>query len=270
MAQPIRCAKSGNAWTANELRAYNIEVCSQSAKSFFGYPLPTLDGIDPLFVSATVDTDGLTHSTDRLLRYLVLASKANPGQGSAISDFSEALLSELGYEEDGTILRYRYAIPLAICGNTRKLARTGVCLVHVNAMILLIIQGGDTTISPRVREARVIAGAIAAFQCNNHVRDQLGKPLLSSMTIPCITMIGTCPIFYKIPVTKELSEAVITAQYPTQTTLVTKCVVSSRSGHLREGMEVPDFREAALQHFVAFRALAKHFWSAFLCDGNGV
>ncbi len=230
MEHLIRRAKSGRAWTANELLAYNIQVHSQSAETFFGHPLPTLDGIDPLLVSGTINTDGTTDRTDRLLQYLHLTLEADADQSFAIDDFAEELLRQLDYQERGTLLRYHYAIPLAICGDTRRLAQTGVCLAHQNTMILLIIQEDIPAISRRAPEAQVIAEAIAAFQHNNSVRDRLGEPLLASMTVPCITMVGTRPTFYKVPVTQELSQGVITAQYPTQTTVVTKCIVSSPSG----------------------------------------
>jgi hypothetical protein len=76
-------------------------------------------------------------------------------------------------------------------------------------------------------------------------------------------MIGTRPIFCKVPVTAELSDAVAKGQYPQSTTVVQKCVVASNSRRLSEGMETPDFRQLALQHYTAFRTLAQSHWSAF-------
>src|ERR1700729_91980 len=93
---------------------------------------------------------------------------------------------------------------------------------------------------------------------------RLGVPEARSMVIPCITMIGTRPIFYLVPVTQELSEAVATAQYPLRPTTVRKCVVTSPSRRLSEGMETPEFRQLALRHFAAFRTLAEGYWSAFM------
>jgi hypothetical protein len=84
------------------------------------------------------------------------------------------------------------------------------------------------------------------------------------MIIPCIAMIGTRPIVYLVPVTRDLSEAVATAQYPLSPTVVKKCVVASNSRRLSEGMETPDFRQVALQHYTAFRTLAEAHWSAFV------
>ena len=89
-------------------------------------------------------------------------------------------------------------------------------------------------------------------------------PELDSMIIPCITMISTHPIFYKILVTLQLSQAVITAQYPNQTTIITKCVVALTTRRLSKDIEVLEFQKIALQNFVAFWDLAKECWSKYM------
>jgi hypothetical protein len=142
--------------------------------------------------------------------------------------------------------------------------RQTFALVQGSSTILLVVQEDKTTVSVRDPEPQVIAEAIATFQCNNRIRARLGEPELDSMTIPCIAMIGTRPIFYLVPVTRELSEAVATAQYLLSPTMVKKCVVASNSRRLSEGMETPDFRQVALRHYTAFRTLAEAHWSAFM------
>jgi len=267
MANLIRSAKSGSDWTTNDLLAYNISVSSQSPNNFYGQPLPTvesLSSLDPNLLSGTLDTQGLSDGTYRLLQYLDLASRANSGQESAIDDFAREILRTLGYEKRGLLLRSRYAIPLMISGDPKRSAQTDVCLVQGSSTILLVVQEDKTAVSVRDPEPQVIAEAIAAFQSNNRIRARLGEPQLNSMTIPCITMVGTRPIFYLVPVTRELSEAVATAQYPLCSTVVKKCVVASNSRRLSEGMETPDFRQVALQHYTAFRTLAEAHWSAFM------
>jgi hypothetical protein len=194
MANLIRSAKSGSDWTANDLLANNIRVSSQSADSFYGIPLPPLSGLstlDPHLVSGTLSTQGLSDETDRLLQYLNLASRAIAGQESAIDDFAREILRVLSYERRGLLLRSRYTIPLLICGDPNQSAQTDVCLIHSSSTILLVVQVDKTTISPRDPEPQVIAEAIATFQCNNRTRVRLGQSELDSMTIPCITMIGT-------------------------------------------------------------------------------
>ncbi|KAH9003456.1 hypothetical protein EDB86DRAFT_3062906 [Lactarius hatsudake] len=114
-------------------------------------------------------------------------------------------------------------------------------------------------------EPQVIAGAIAAYQHNNEKRQTRGLPALDAMTIPCITMVGTRPTFYVVPVTQALSVAVVTGQYPKGPTEALKCVTFL--GHNRrsnEGMETPEYRRLAFQWFVAFKILARGYWKTFL------
>lgn len=107
-------------------------------------------------------------------------------------------------------------------------------------------------------EAEVVAAAIAAFQHNNSKRRSHGLAPLEAMTIPCITMAGTRPTFYLVPVTTALSEAVITGQYPAAQMRVRMCAtVATRSG---AGMEDVGYRELALGRFLAFKVLAKSHW----------
>src|ERR1700722_2969849 len=110
---------------------------------------------------------------------------------------------------------YGYPLQLlrTLCGEMNRSAQTDVCLVQGTSTILPVVQEDKITTNQRDPEAQVIAEAIAAFQHNNRDRERLGETELDSMTIPSIPMIDTRPIFYEIPVTKQLSEAVATAQY---------------------------------------------------------
>ncbi|KAJ6503563.1 hypothetical protein C8R45DRAFT_1091338 [Mycena sanguinolenta] len=80
-------------------------------------------------------------------------------------------------------------------------------------------------------------------------------------------MSRTRPTFYLVPVTRQLSEAVVTGQYPPSETVVSMCVtIAGHSRHVSEGMEGIPYRKVALQRFLAFRTLAKTHWEAIL-DG---
>ncbi|KAN0088695.1 hypothetical protein V8E55_005752 [Tylopilus felleus] len=98
---------------------------------------------------------------------------------------------------------------------------------------------------------------------NNRNRARVGLEKRDSMSIPAITMVGTRPIFYVVPVTQELSTAVERGEHPEQSTEVRKCVVGEKR-RLSEGMEKPDFRLEALKHYALFRPLAKSLWLEFL------
>jgi hypothetical protein len=272
MANLIRTAKSGSNWTTNDLLDYNIKVSSLSAEHFYGQPLPTvesLNSVDPKLFSGTLGTEGLSIETYRLLQYFDLASRANSGQDSVINDFAKETLRVLGYEKHGLLLRSRYAIPLLISGDPNQSLQTDVCLVQGSTgIILMVIQEDSDNTSVRDPEPQIIAEAIAAYQTNNRIRARLREPELDSMTIPCIAMIGTRPIFYLVPVTDELSKTVATVEYQRpSTTMVEKCVVVSNSRRLGEGMETPSFRQVALRHYIAFRTLAEAHWPALMIPG---
>jgi len=132
-------------------------------------------------------------------------------------------------------------------------------------MILLVVQGDKSTINPTNPEPQVIAEAIAAFQHNNRKRADSGLPDLDMMTISCITMVRAKPFFYQVPVTSQLSDCVISGQYPLQPTVVRLCAPPSRR-RMFEGMEFPDDRRIALQYYNAFQDLAKTSWIKFI-DG---
>ena len=264
----IRSAKSGSEWSQNELIAYNISVSPVPAEKFFSAVAePSLDHLDPNILTAPAGTEGanLSDAVIAYLGYLDVAVKAT--QQSSIHDFAARTLDLLGFNERSTLVATRYAIPLTICADSNQIAQTDVCLLHRPIMVLLVLIE-DKTLSNRTdTESQVVAEAIAAFQYNNQKRGERGLVSLAAMTIPCIIMSGTRPTFYLVPVTQELSTAVIGGVYPATETQVLKCVtVAAHIRRASEGMEHTEYRKLALKRLLAFRTLAKSHWSLFL-DG---
>jgi hypothetical protein len=267
MANLIRSAKSGSDWGRNELLAYHITVDPIPPQEFFRQEAdPPLTGLDPALLNSPLDLDDANMSDDtyRFLAYLDFAT--NTSQETAVDDFARELLRVVGFEERGRILRTRHIISLSICGENNTVAQTDVCLVDRRSTILLILQKDKTIFNPSNPEPQVIAEAIAAYQHNNERRAGMGLPTLNTMTVPCITMVGTRPTFYLVPVTRELSDAVTTGQWPEVETKVLKCVTVAGHRRLSEGMEVPEYRRVAFQRMIAFRAIAKSHWEKFLVD----
>ena len=100
------------------------------------------------------------------------------------------------------------------------------------------------------------------FQFNNFHRKQRGLAPLVSVTIPYITMSGTHPTFYPVPVTEALNIAVMTGQYPTIKITILKCV-SAISGHqhsasVNEGMESVAYRKVPF----GFQIIGRSGWKA--------
>ncbi|KAG2127890.1 uncharacterized protein EDB93DRAFT_1185866 [Suillus bovinus] len=154
-----------------------------------------------------------------------------------------------------------YPIPSVTGDNIRQVAQISVCLVDTESMMLILLQMNKTETGRSNVEAYIIAAAIAAYQYNNSKQQERGLHPVDVMTMPCITMVGTRPTFYLVPVTKALSDAVITCQYPSDRTEVLKCEVPS---DYDGGMEVPEYRGVALQYYVAFKSLAKSNWEKFI------
>lgn len=265
MAQLIRSAKSGSDWTDAELLAYNITIIPTSPAVFFqSSPDPLLDHLDPDILTSPINADfsNLSYAAACYLGYLDLATHAT--QVSAINDFAAATLRLLDFDERYSTVATRYIIPLIVCGESR-LSQSDVCVVHRPNAVQLMLVKDKTLLNKTSAEAQLIADAIAAFQFNNTNRAAMGQPVLEVMTIPCITIVGTNPTFYLVPVTKQLSDAVMTAQYPPTQTRVLKCVTVA--GHQRrfgDGMANIEFRKLALKDFVAFKSLAKSHWEQFL------
>lgn len=265
MANALRSAKSSSDWSRNELLAYNITISSVTPNQFFHHGAdPSLDHLDPAILNASPSSEdpSLSEAVAEYLVYLDLATTAT--QESAIDDFAAHTLRLLGFNERKTLVKTRYVVPLTICGDANRAAQTDVCLLHRPTLVLLVLVK-DKTLSNRTDvEAQVVAEAIAAFQFNNTKRGDSGLPFLNSMTIPCITMSGTRPTFYLVPVTQDLSNAVIQGHYPATQTQISKCVtVGTQAWGPSEGMRDIQYRKLAFKRLLAFKTLAKSHWQQF-------
>jgi hypothetical protein len=263
MAALLRSARSGGDWTSNDLLAYNIVVTSiKDDAAFFGRPLVPENSFDPLLLSNATNPDQLIQLQSDIGEFLTLlncATTFNPEQESAIDDFIRSLLHVLGYFTSGrTVIRSRFAIPFLICGDSQRLAQTDIAVLHTTSMVLLLIQEDKTRINRDDPEPQLIAEAIAAFQYNNKKRKYFDLPTLETMTIPAVTVVGTQPTFYLVPVTEELSRCVAAGIYPQHQTEVRCCRPPLRG--LGLGMEDVEYRRVALQYYATFLLLAREFW----------
>ena len=104
-------------------------------------------------------------------------------------------------------------------------------------------------------DPQLVAEAIAAFSQTNLIRRGRALPPLESKTFAGITMVGTTPNFFRIPVTQQLIVALATAQYPAEPTIVHKLVppVPDHTTILEQGMLPLANRRIILQCFEAFK-----------------
>jgi hypothetical protein len=221
--------------------------------------------IDPAILSSPPSDTSLALSdiAAEYLGYLNLAARAI--QECFINDFAAETLKLLGFNERRTVVSTRYIIPLTICGEANRVAQTDVCLIHNPTFVLLVLVAEKTLTNRADAEPQVVAEAIAAFQFNNRKRREHGLDPLDAMTMPCIAMTGTRPTFYLVPVTIELSHAVITGQYPAHQTCVLRCgTVPTYTQRASAGMEDAEYRKLALKRFLAFKTLSRSHWVRIL------
>lgn len=92
------------------------------------------------------------------------------------------------------------------------------------------MQGDKWIESPEDPKLQLIAEAIAAYyQRNNFTRDRVLRiPALDEIIFSGITLVGAFPIFYKIKVTAELSDAIMGGIFPTKAVVYRRASTSPR------------------------------------------
>ncbi|KAJ7227844.1 hypothetical protein B0H12DRAFT_1148481 [Mycena haematopus] len=220
MANIIRSAKSGGDWTHNETDAYNIHLSFQDATTFFGVAqlsAPTID--NEILAVEDANDPTVSDATYNLLSLLDIAMDAPTPQEeseSGVADFAVSLFRALGYTHRPRVARTRLELRFLVCGEYKS-AHPDVSILDRSGMddVVLLLQEGKRSGGPTdAYYAQLIAGAIAAYQVNQSTRTASGLPLLQSLVVPGILLVGTSPTFYKIPVTEELVRCVERGEYP--------------------------------------------------------
>jgi len=264
MAQLIRSAESASSWTDHDLASYNIDVSSVEPDDFFHTADPSIDHIDREILELPASNNSPAVS-GLAISYLSRIHDTRMYREEATIDTLVASTMELlEFAEPPATVVYRRIIPLTICGDNGRVAQTDVSLVRRSFHLIIVENKTSTNTSDP--EPQVIAQAIAAFQWNNKERRHHGLDPLDSMTIPCVTMSGTCPDFYLVPVTKALDNAVRQGRRPSVKTHVLRCeTLATHEEYVGgTGMEDPQYRMLVLRRFLAFRELARGHWTPFL------
>ncbi|KAH9025235.1 hypothetical protein EDB85DRAFT_2092967 [Lactarius pseudohatsudake] len=260
MADHQRPAISGYQWDRDTLEAYNIHIHHQDSAAFFGadvneLPLPDIDE-ELLTELEAQDMEGLPNR--EFINLLDLVMEAF--EESYVDDFGALLLRRLGYPEDGRVIHTRASnIRLEISGR-RKYAQPNICIVdrsHHNCLLLVQENKRFRPGNQAAPQAQLIAEAIAAFTHNNHLLENAGLETLEEHMFPAITLVGTTPAFYRIPVTSDLCRDVNDGVYPDITNVFAHAPLSHLPGdpieHYNEGMKPLESRDAILHCYEAFR-----------------
>ena len=146
--------------------------------------------------------------------------------------------------------RFHEQIYPRIYEKTTSVAQTDICFVYDDAVLLLVQE--DKERITEYGDVQLIAKAITALQCN--IRNRVLNKEATEI-IPAILMVGTYPVFYKIPVSTELDLSIGSLSYPETETVVTKCSpkVPRPDERYGEGMRPLDNRDIILRYLEAFR-----------------
>ncbi|KIL62201.1 hypothetical protein M378DRAFT_81563 [Amanita muscaria Koide BX008] len=256
MANIIRLPKSSNKWTQNELDAYNIKISFQNATTFFNIPqaaLPQPTISEEVLMTESAD-DTVTADNYTLLALMELAMIPDGAKVStAVVDFMVQLFNALGYTHCPRITCTRLKIQLLICGEY-KYAKPDVCIIDRSSRDdIILITHMEKKFGRDPNPSQLVAGAIATFQHNNMCRRALGLDPLENKIIPGITMFGTMPTFFKIPITTELVKSIECGEYPATPTVVLGHVPDIPRHRQSDGMKPLDNRCLILQCFEAFK-----------------
>jgi hypothetical protein len=238
----------------NELMAFNIRVSTVDIQTFFGIPNLPQTTVSPVILNNLEEPIGgpgppLLKSELDFFSYLEDAMAIPPAEESFVDDFAAFILRLMNYNDGRRLIHLWKALGFEMCGQ-RVDAKTDVCITErsptTGVRYLLLVQEDkvrkphlcmlqtcsadmqvDATYSKRHMsredpEQQLIAEVIAAFYENNKALRAAGLPTLQSKTFVGITMVGSAPIFYKIPVTEELLTCLATSQYPPHPTIVQK------------------------------------------------
>lgn len=253
MADKERTPKSGNEWTSEDLQAYNITIREDDFGTFFGQPVPVLSPSELLQKENASDMDTLENN--RVMTYMYLAMDRVPNEESAVIPFLEKLFLALEYETLAKSVILSQQMPFFACRASRN-STADLCITDMSEVLLIAQEDKRHIPDAHDPEPQLIAQAIATFQFNNFKRTRvLDEPPLSSKVIAGITMLGTSPTFFKIPITQALVSAVELGDYPTEPTVVSMHTpeIPRPSCRAAEGMVPLDNREIIFACFEAFK-----------------
>ncbi|KIL66756.1 hypothetical protein M378DRAFT_9825 [Amanita muscaria Koide BX008] len=248
MAQIVRSAKSGNKWTENELIGFNITVNTVDVQTFFNVAQLPPTNVSPVILNnldAPPPPAALTKDEYHFFTYL---ERAENTLGCCVDDLAGHILRMVDFDDvmHRRSLALKKELTFTMCGETVYAKPDYTVMDHDNYALLR----DAVTYEP---QAQLIAGAIAAFVANNRHRVHP----LAQETLLGITMVGASLIFYKIPITQALITAVITGQYPAQSTIIQRFVppVANLIHYARDGMRPMGNRLIVFQCLEAMRAL---------------
>ncbi|EFJ14584.1 hypothetical protein SELMODRAFT_445933 [Selaginella moellendorffii] len=236
LVRPI-AKQSGSDWDDGVLRSFNIKVTKESSfRDFFGVNMPVEFSNPDVAELVSLDLQEyafgklkLSSIRSRYVKSLVkrvfAVTRTHQHEESAVDDMSLTLLELFQYDNDDTAVRSRTILDLFM-SRGKKQAIPDVVVERLDTAVKMLVQEDknyDGNLKGHHPEAQLIAEAIAAYQENSRLYERLSMgEYPDQQIIPGIVMLGTCPTFYLIPLTKALAEAVRQGEQPSFDTAVRK------------------------------------------------
>ena len=135
MANIILSAKSGGDWTDNELTAFNIQVDTVDAATFFNTAQLPAPPVPPMILTNEKRPEGFITKPARL--FFEYMKGAVTGEESLVDDFAAFLLGMFEYDEPDRVIHQRKEVSFVMCG-TVVAAKPDVCVMSESQYLLLV------------------------------------------------------------------------------------------------------------------------------------
>jgi hypothetical protein len=256
--------KSGGEWTYSDLDHYRIRINYEDADTFFAPISASPASLIPSDFLTCLDAEDVIQGDERaytFIQYLDTAMSPPPGDESAVNDFIVNLLLTLGFAPKGTMIRTKKNFPLGMGGEIRYAQADACILDGVNP--LLLIQEDRSRVDPLTDPIpSLIAAAIAAFDVAYKHGLRIRPPFTPILGI---TLCGSWPTFFKIPVSPGFVNAVACDGFRNVVVPNEVLCVSAHSPRvarpfkrLEEGMKPLDNRFIVLSALMRFKHLMFH------------
>ncbi|TFK58288.1 hypothetical protein BDN72DRAFT_966385 [Pluteus cervinus] len=280
MADIERAPKYGFEWTVDDLKAYNIGIDVVDESTFFGAAgsgaaVPSIDGVldkNPNIPASIVENtkepeqmEYEDHATRQFFQFLGNLNAGTADDTKYADEFGVFLLNLMNYNTEGREIHTKKEIEYISCGEQKK-ALVDVCMTDMQPVedyvrFLQVNKKSSKDLSDvaiHAASASLIAGAVAAFSLNHRLL-QSASSRPDGIVFPGLTVIGSVPIFFKIPVTQDLVMAVNTGHYPSEPTnvqiIIPTAAVTEETGKVKLQLDLSDLemRRNAFRYLEAMK-----------------
>ncbi|KAJ1958758.1 hypothetical protein IWQ62_004853 [Dispira parvispora] len=213
---PRRC-KSGSQWTLEDLEAFNIHISPSGNVPSFSSSEP----INPFAFRATLELmkNFKGSVVDYVSQVSQMSTTGNDGMARHLAQDCAVRLFHLGgYISHGRSIGEDGNLMITMCG-VRTEVDIDVYIKDRNGLFT-VLQANEIGPGGSHPEARVIAGAIAAYQYNKERAQELGIVLPDPYVLSCIVMMGISIKYLQVPVHTWLDDAIRNGTYPERETII--------------------------------------------------